>query len=212
MQPWQGEGGCYAGQDRPRVAQDCAAPPAGALAGRDDRGGRMTAVAVVRLGAMGIRMAARLAAADHEVTVWKPPATPTTTLPCASRCDIWLGRPRPTPRPARTPAPPPRSAAGQPERPRAPQSPPRRGYYPARDSNPRQLPLRSLPSAGCHRVAVGRHHRPFGKSKGRIPNGRWLYRGRQPVSGRLRRCRGVLAHVTDQPGDVVGTSRRSGRR
>jgi HAD superfamily hydrolase (TIGR01450 family) len=40
------------------------------LAGRDDRGEHMTAVAVVGLGAMGSRIAARLVAAGHEVTVW----------------------------------------------------------------------------------------------------------------------------------------------
>jgi hypothetical protein len=47
------------------------------------------------------------------------------------------------------------------------------------------------------------------KIKGRIPNGRWLYRVRQPVSGRLRRCRGVLG--TYRTGQSM-TPDRTGRR
>jgi HAD superfamily hydrolase (TIGR01450 family) len=70
MQPWQTEGGCYAGQDPPRQSRLAPPRPPGALAGRDDRGEHMTAVAVVGLGAMGSRIAARLVAAGHEVTAW----------------------------------------------------------------------------------------------------------------------------------------------
>ena len=51
MQPCQGEGGCYAGQDRPRVSQHWRRPARpGALAGRDDRGEHITAVGVIGLG------------------------------------------------------------------------------------------------------------------------------------------------------------------
>jgi len=52
------------------VSQDRRRPARRGLAGRDDRGEHMTALAVVGLGAMGSRIAARLVAAGHEVIVW----------------------------------------------------------------------------------------------------------------------------------------------
>src|SRR5215472_9360202 len=71
MQPWQLGRRLLCGSG-PASHQSRLAPPRppGALAGRDDRGWRMTAVAVVGPGAMGSRIAARLVAAGHEVTVW----------------------------------------------------------------------------------------------------------------------------------------------
>src|SRR6266567_4631539 len=78
-----GEGGHYAGQGYPRRDDhDRRAGPAGAgtTAGRGDPGADMTAVAVVGLGAMGSRIAARLLAAGREVIVWNRSAGKTEPL------------------------------------------------------------------------------------------------------------------------------------
>jgi 3-hydroxyisobutyrate dehydrogenase-like beta-hydroxyacid dehydrogenase len=75
-------GGGYAGHDQPRGdRQGRHADPLGyAATGRADGGEQVTAVAVVGLGAMGSRIAARLLVAGHQVIVWNRSAEKTGPL------------------------------------------------------------------------------------------------------------------------------------